>query len=153
MIEIKKNYTVKDLIKIYGPFWKKKLGLSSAPILKNKPEILNFEDFDIKIQNIYKRIYCFIINKNLNKNISLWAFGSRILGTWRTKEEAERLAKEYNVKIKYSDYDFATNAEILPSNKEIQDFLGENITIDGRKIEGLPIFKIVKIPKPHCSTE
>lgn len=147
MLETGKEYTVKELYDIYGINWKNKLGLSKVPIIKNKLEIFCFKDFDILTQQIYKRIYSFINQYNLNTSIRVSACGSRILGTWKTKEEAEKLYKQYNMhKIKYSDYDFVTDAKVLPTNKEIEQFLGENIKVDGHRIQDMQNITFRAVP-------
>lgn len=134
MINLKQNYNIQELAELYGSFWAQDLGLYSMPKKKNKSEIFTFEDFDKQTQEIYKKIYFFIIEKNLNSSINMWAIGSRILGTWRTREESNQLAEDYKLKkVKYSDYDFLTDASYLPSNKEIELFIGDNdVKVDGR---------------------
>jgi hypothetical protein len=137
-MEIGKNYTEKELFDIYGPFWMKKLNLSKIPVIKNKKEVFNFQDFEEESKEVYIKIKTYIEQYNQNQNINLWAIGSRVIGSWKTRAEAEQLAKDYNTKkIKYSDYDFLTDAEFLPSNKNIEKFLGENILVDGRKVENI----------------
>ena len=138
IMEIGKNYTEKELFDIYGPFWMKKLNLSKIPVIKNKKEVFNFQDFEEESKEVYIKIKTYIEQYNQNQNINLWAIGSRVIGSWKTRAEAEQLAKDYNTKkIKYSDYDFLTDAEFLPSNKNIEKFLGENILVDGRKVENI----------------
>lgn len=147
-INLKKNYSISELTEIYGPLWAQHLGLYSVPKNKNKKEIFVFEDFDTITKSIYKKIFYYIFNKNSCKKINMWAVGSRVLGTWKTKEEAEELSKIYNLKkIKYSDYDFITDAELLPSNKEIQDYLYEyDLLVDGIKLSVIPNARKVLIP-------
>lgn len=136
IMEIGKNYTEKELFDIYGSSWRKKLNLSTIPIIKNKKEVFNFQDFEEKSKEVYVKIKTFIENHNPNQKINLWATGSRVLGYWRTREEAEQLAKDYNVKkIKYSDYDFLTDAIFLPANKDIENFLGDNTLVDGHRLK------------------
>lgn len=62
-----------------------------------------------------------VISKTNPTQVSLkaWAIGSRVNGRWRTKEESEALAAE-GYRLKYSDYDVATNAQILPSWETVQ---------------------------------
>jgi len=137
-MEIGKNYTEKELFDIYGPFWMEKLNLSKIPVIKNKKEVFNFQDFEEKSKEVYIKIKTYIAQYNQNQKINLWAIGSRVIGSWKTRAEAEQLAKDYNTKkIKYSDYDFLTDAKFLPSNKNIEKFLGENILVDGRKVENI----------------
>lgn len=111
-----KNYSVVDLYKMFGPNWAYKLNLSNIPKFFNKPVIQTFDDFDTDTKQKYILIAKTIKDANPNKNINVWATGSRVDGSWKTKEEAENQAKEYNRKTpKYSDYDFITDAENIPN--------------------------------------
>jgi hypothetical protein len=140
-MEIGKNYTEKELFDIYGPFWMKKLNLSKIPVIKNKKEVFNFQDFEEESKEVYIKIKAYIQQYNQNQKINLWATGSRVKGSWKTREEADQLAKDYNTKkIKYSDYDFLTDAKFLPSNRDIERFLGENILVDGRRLDHIKAY-------------
>lgn len=149
VIELKVNYSVNDLAGMYGDLWAQHLGLCPVPKEKNKPEIFVFDDFDHSTQQVYKKILCFLLNKNANKDFNVWAVGSRISGTWKTREEAEYLCNKYNIKnIKYSDYDFLTDAEFLPSNAEIKKYINEEyVAVDGLKYSEIPNIRKVLIIK------
>ena len=119
-IEKHKNYTTAELYDMFGVDWQFKLGLKSIPKIFNKPIITNFEDFDEDTKIKYIEVAKCIKKENLNENIQVWATGSRIHGCWKTDEEAEQLAKEYNhTKPKYSDYDFITDAKVTPDLKHL----------------------------------
>jgi hypothetical protein len=115
-----KNYTPAELYNMFGVDWRFKLGLKSIPKIFNKPVISKFEDFDEDTKTKYIEVAKCIKQANPNESVQVWATGSRIHGCWRTDEEAEQLAKEYNHKRpKYSDYDFITDAKIIPDLKHL----------------------------------
>ena len=119
-LELHKTYTASELYNIYGYDWANILQLSSIPKVFNKPVINTFNDFDEDTKQKYILIAKAIKEANPNTEINVWAAGSRIYGSWKTKEEAEERAKKYNKsKPKYSDYDFITDAKVLPSLKHL----------------------------------
>lgn len=126
MIEKGKNYKPQDLEKIIGPDWLIKLGLASIPY-PEKPVINNYNEFDQETKNIYLKIYNLLKEKNPDQDFNVWASGSRVRGHWRTKEEANTLSIQYNTKVKYSDYDFCTDAKNIPPNNIISEIIGEKI--------------------------
>ena len=134
MIEKNKNYTVSDLKKLFGSNWRDHLDIPRQPVIQNKPIINFFNEFNDETKNIYLKIKNIIKEKNKNIDINVWATGSRVKGTWKTKQEAEDYAITYNCRVKYSDYDYYTNATILPSNKEFKELL--NVSIDFAGGEG-----------------
>ena len=120
MVELHKNYTVSELYNMFGSDWANILNLDSIPKVFNKPIINTFDDFDEDTKQKYILIAKTIKEANPNIKINVWATGSRIDGSWKTKEEAEERAKEYNrLKPKYSDYDFITDAAIIPNLKQL----------------------------------
>ena len=131
MIQKHRNYTVAELKSLLGDNWREQLGLIQVPIICNKPIINTFADFDDDTKQIYINIYNAIKAKNPNKDIQVWATGSRIKGTWRTSEEAEQLAQQYNKKVKYSDYDCFTDAPNKPSEQELTLQIGVKVDYAG----------------------
>jgi hypothetical protein len=136
---IGKNYSIKDLKDLYGEDYLKYVPgitlmpweelneyLSSKNIIK-KP-ILQFEDFDDETKNIYTQIKQIVLSKNPNQdNISVWATGSRIYGTWRTKEEEDIICRYNNKKPKYSDYDYCTDARNRPLSNVFMEIIGVKV--------------------------
>lgn len=126
MIEKHKNYTAKDLQEIYGPDWYIKLGFDKVDYPK-KQKINSFEEFDQETKNIYLNIFNILKGKNPTQDFNIWACGSRVRGYWRTKEEAETMASQHNRPVKYSDYDFCTDAKNVPSNDYISGLVGVKV--------------------------
>lgn len=120
--EINKIYTFKEIFELSKTFSdiKKQINLHNIKITKKK-KIDSFEDFDLETQNIYLNIAQEIKINNINQNdLFVGATGSRIKGNWKTKEESEQIAKNLNSNnIKYSDYDFTTNAKNIPDLEKI----------------------------------
>lgn len=131
MIEIGKNYNVRELKEMFGKEWAIQIGIRTYPKICNKPVIKRFDDFDNDTKSIYIQIYNLIKEKNQNQNFNVWATGSRINGTWRTPEESEELAKKYNQKIKYSDYDYISDANRLPTPTEFFEKIGVKVDFAG----------------------
>jgi hypothetical protein len=129
MIEKNKNYTVAELKALLGDDWSNKAGIVVIPRVQNKPVINSFDEFDPDTKHIYTTIKNLILNKNSRKAVNVWASGSRVKGTWRTKEEAE-----LNKVVKYSDYDYCTDAPIIPSKKEFAEVL--TVPVDFAGCEG-----------------
>lgn len=136
-VELGKNYSLNELVEAFGPEWRQVLGLHRIPIVKNKPEIFSFDDFNDKDKEIYLKILSCVTEHN-NEPISVYAYGSRITGTWKTREEAEQMSVKYGLKrVKYSDYDFVTDAKVLPPNSDISQCVGEGVVVDGFKVANL----------------
>jgi hypothetical protein len=125
---IGKNYSIKELEELYLQNWRRYIpGAIYKPLdlekyLKDKKvdkkPIKNFEDFDPETKKIYYQIKQIILEHNKHQtDIIVWATGSRIYGTWRTKEEEDIIATYNKKKPKYSDYDYCTNAKNIPSKK------------------------------------
>jgi hypothetical protein len=114
-LEQYKNYKIAELYNIFGVDWRYKLGLCEVPKVFNKPIITEFNNFNNDTKLKYIKIAKCIKQANHKENIKVWATGSRIHGCWKTDEEAELSAKKYNhLKPKYSDYDFITDAKVIP---------------------------------------
>jgi hypothetical protein len=125
------RYTSSELKTILGERWQDFQNWRKDPSSfgVQKKIIANFEDFDEETKCIYLQISSLIKDSNKEQDVKIWAFGSRINGTWRTREESEEIAEKYKVELKYSDFDIATDAEFIPE-----------ISI-GQKVD------VVKIPK------
>jgi len=134
MIEKHRNYTIRELKELFGPNWREALGIPYQPVIQNKPIINFFEEFDDETKEIYLTIYNLIKSKNINRNINVWATGSRVKGTWKTKEEAEEYAVTYKCRVKYSDYDYHTDALVRPTKQEFEEIL--NVSVDQAGGEG-----------------
>lgn len=134
MIEKHRNYTVRELKELFGPNWREALGIPYQPVIQNHPVINSFEEFDDETKEIYLTIYNLIKSKNPTRNINVWATGSRVKGTWKTKEEAEEYAVTYKCRVKYSDYDYHTDALVRPTKQEFQEAL--NVPVDQAGGEG-----------------
>ena len=70
-----------------------------------KKRVSRFEDFDEETKSIYLQISSLIRESNKGQAVRIWAFGSRINGNWRTREESEEIAEKYKVKLKYSFFE------------------------------------------------
>jgi len=134
MIQKHRNYTVAELKQMFGPNWRDELGIPRQPVIQNHPIINSFGEFDDETKEIYLTIYNLIKSKNINRNINVWATGSRVKGTWKTKEEAEEYAVTYKCRVKYSDYDYHTDALVKPTKQEFQEVL--NVPVDQAGGEG-----------------
>lgn len=126
MLEKNKNYTLNELRAMRGQAEEvdalfNQLEAGKEYKKKNKNEISKFEDFDQTTKSIYLSIAKEIKTLNPNQqDLYVIATGSRVNGRWKTEEESESIAKKYNInKIKYSDYDFVTNAKNIPDLKEL----------------------------------
>lgn len=132
MIEKHKNYTAAELKSLLGDNWREVLGIQPTPTqLYPKPIINTFADFDDETKQIYINIYNAIKAKNHNTTIQVWATGSRIKGTWRTIEESDQIAQQYNKKVKYSDYDCNTDAPNRPTQEELIAAVGVKVDYAG----------------------
>lgn len=125
MLEKGKRYTSQQLKDIYGPNYLEILNLVSKPFpFSPKSIITDFEEFDEETKSIYKALQTILKEKNPKQKIKVWATGSRVNGKWKTKEEAEIKAEIQGGKVKYSDYDFHTDAIIVPSKENLTNILG-----------------------------
>lgn len=69
--------------------------------------------------NVLNTIVKVIREANPNQDdLQAWAIGSRVTGKWKTKQQSEELASQ-GYPLKYSDFDVATNAQILPPSENI----------------------------------
>ena len=96
-----------------------------------KPKITQFSDMDAETQNIYLQIKQHIQQLNPGKDVQVWASGSRVKGTWKTREESDAHAQKYNVKPKYSDYDFLTDAPNKGDLKTLSEHVGVSVDYAG----------------------
>jgi predicted nucleotidyltransferase len=133
MIEKNKNYTTKELNELLGDNWLSKISVPKPPKPQNKPIINFLSDFDDQTKQIYLGIYLLIKDKNQNKNFKVWATGSRVKGTWRTKEESDYNEIKYVV-TKHRDYDFYRDATVKPTQEEFFKVL--NVKVDLAGFEG-----------------
>jgi hypothetical protein len=129
-LEKHKNYILKELRELPPEYTEAKeliANFNSRYALKTirKPIIDSFEDFDDNTKFIYKTIAIKIKEANPDQeNLYVIASGSRVNGKWRSDEETENIAKEYNIKKpKYSDYDFITNAKNIPNLQKLAEEL------------------------------
>lgn len=131
-LEKNKIYTAKELKELFGDNWREKIGIRQIPkFLVPKPRINFFNEFDQDTKEIYVKIYNLIKQKNQNKNFNVWATGSRVKGEWKTKEESDEMALKYNIKPKYSDYDYISDAKILPTKQEFLEKIGVAVDFSG----------------------
>lgn len=121
-LEQNRNYTIKELIALSPECDEAKdfvqnLNANRYSKTISKLVIKTFQDFDENTKFVYSKIAEKIKELNSNQeNLYVIASGSRVNGKWRTDEEAENIAKEFNLKkIKYSDYDFISNAKYTPN--------------------------------------
>jgi hypothetical protein len=129
MIEIGKNYTLRELIEMKDQSPEAQAFVNSLEAIKeskkyNKPKITKFEEFDDQTKNIYLTIASELKKLNLDQNFKLIATGSRVTGKWRKDDEADELAAKFNIKVKYSDYDFITDAINIPDLTALASELG-----------------------------
>lgn len=129
MIEIGKNYTLRELIEMKDQSPEAQAFVNSLEAIKkskkyNKPKITKFEEFDDQTKNIYLTIASELKKLNLDQNFKLTATGSRVTGKWRKDDEADELAAKFNIKVKYSDYDFITDATNTPDLQQLASKLG-----------------------------
>lgn len=140
----KKNFTAQELKKIYGDDWRNILRLSPRPILRSKPVIKSFADFPADTQQIYIKI-AKAVKLATDTPFQLWAIGSRVKGTWRTKEEEEKMAAENNIKVKYSDYDYYTTGR-LPTQQQLEHVGLSDVNLHGMTGAPLTSSNVVEIP-------
>lgn len=130
MLEIGKTYSAKEARKLMGEeAWIKQV---VRPFdFSKKPKPNSFENFDEQTKRIYSQIRAHIQSLNPDQEVQVWATGSRAKGTWKTKEESEEYAALYDLKPKYSDYDFRTNAKVVKGLQELSEKLGVKLDIAG----------------------
>lgn len=135
MLEKNRRYTVRELKELFGDNWEEKVGIKQIPkFLIPKTKINSFDEFDKETKQIYIKIYNIIKEKNPNQNFNVWATGSRVKGEWKTKEESDEISIKYNIKPKYSDYDYVSDAKIIPTKQQFLNELG--VTVDFAGGEG-----------------
>lgn len=112
-------YTLSEIIELNPPGFRqylpapKRFGTARPPITDRS----EFTEHDVAV---FAAIADEIRKANpTHLSLKAWAIGSRVSGTWRTKEESEALAAE-GYRLKYSDYDVATNARVLPSREALE---------------------------------
>lgn len=123
------KYTLDKIKKLYPEILKKYNVLCVHP---KRPTINHYSDFSEEQKFIWSIIVDKIKEINPTQNdLKCWAIGSRVNGNWRTRQEAELLFQQ-GYPLKYSDWDVATNAEVLPNkqtlNKMLSD-IGEKVHI------------------------
>lgn len=92
------------------------------PQLPLKKKITHFRQFPKDTADVYRKIYYSL--KELNtKPFELYAIGSRVKGTWQTEEEVDSNPMEGVPK--YSDYDYYTNAENIPTSEYLVEKTGK----------------------------
>jgi len=115
------TYTINDLKEIAGDNYMSLI--SAAPIIElpspNKPVIYSFSDFDSDTQAIYSNLYRLLSSLNYPESFLLFAVGDRVIGNWRTEEEVQLISSQYNTIILNNNYEFFSNAKILPSSVEL----------------------------------
>lgn len=122
-----KRYTKGELDKLF-PNWKKDLNSDKECLLSIKPVISSFNEFDDNTKKIYLKIAEYLKKENPSQpNLKLWATGSRVNGRWRTAEEAEKWAIVTNTEIRYSDYDYITNAKNIPTYEDMCKYVKVNV--------------------------
>lgn len=138
---IGKPYTVAQVKSIMGDDYFEKR-IRSGQAVATKARIKSFNDFDPETKEIYLKIYNEVKKMNPGyPRIKVWATGSRVTGTWRTKEESDALAEAMNIKPKYSDYDYFTDAPRFPSKQRLLQLT--NVACD---IVGSPIRVLITPP-------
>lgn len=131
-LEKYKTYTIKELKNLLGDDWFKQIASPIIPkCLIPKQRIYNFNEFNEETKQIYIQIYDLIKQKNPNQNFNVWATGSRVKGKWRTKEETDEISTKYNIKPKYSDYDYCTDAINKPTKQEFLTKIGIPVDFAG----------------------
>lgn len=131
-LELHKNYTVAELQQALGSSWTEVLSGSYIQQPVNKPVIYSFNEFDNNTKTIYTKVLNILKSYNPRQNVQLFAVGSRILGNWFTREEAEQAYTAKGLPVKYSDYDAFTTALVIPD----QVFFANNISeLSGAQVD------------------
>ena len=136
---IGKPYSVAQVKAIMGDdFFEKRQ--RSGRAVATKPRIRSFAEFDPETKEIYLKIYEEVKKMNPGyPRVRVWATGSRITGTWRTKEESDALAEARNVKPKYSDYDYFTDMPRFPNKQRLFMLTGVDCDLVGSPIKVLVV--------------
>jgi hypothetical protein len=115
-------YSLESLKAKHGDNWRKALGIPSRAVhFTKKPVISAFIDFDASTRSTYQILWAAIADLNKDTAFVLYATGSRVNGNWKTPEEAEDLASAIGrEKVKYSDYDFWTDAPRKPELAQLE---------------------------------
>lgn len=117
--------TVEEIKQKYGNDFFNKIWQPTQIIVSPKPVITTFEDFDSETQNIYIKISQIIKTYNpVISDINVYATGSRVLGTWKNKEEliAYTEANLLPETVK-PIYEFYTDANFPPIQEIFLQFL------------------------------
>lgn len=120
--------TSAEMAALHGPDWLVKLGVSPSKRVLPEPKarINAFEEFPEDAQDAYITLFEALKNSNPTDTVELHATGSRINGHWRTRAEAEAIANSYTPprRVKYSDFDFVTNATTMPDLAKLESETG-----------------------------
>jgi hypothetical protein len=122
--------TIQEYRELHGSSYMHNLTSYLIAPVYNKPVINNFSEFDQETKKIYLQIYAVLSAYN-PEGFELYATGSRINGSWRTKEESEALSQKYNIPISYSDYDFSVVAKNFPPFEEFINNVEGQVDIKG----------------------
>lgn len=126
MIKIGKPYSVAEIKALLGDDYFIKQ--QKYRVIPKKPVISDFSELSEYDKNVYRTIRDEIVRCNRNRqHVKVYATGSRVTGTWKTKEEAEALAADTKQPVKYSDYDYWTDAPVKPNALRFQDITGEQV--------------------------
>lgn len=125
MMQTGKTYTARQAKQLLGAEYFKKFYRPFEYALK--PKIAHFHEMSEHDQGIYRQIKLHIQCCNPGKDIKVWATGSRVKGTWKTKEESDRHAEKYGIQPKYSDYDFVTDAPTIGNLQQLCEQLGVKV--------------------------
>jgi len=130
MLKVGKAYSAKEVRKLIGEeAWINQISLPFN--FSEKPKANSFKELEEETKQIYLQIRAHLQALNPDQEVQVWATGSRIKGTWKTIEEAEQYAALYDLKPKYSDYDFKTNAKVVEGLQELSEKLGVLLQIAG----------------------
>lgn len=116
------EYTAEQLKEIYGDNYLNLLPNNVVIPEPDKPIIYSFTDLDNDSKVIYNSLYNLIANKNIGYGgMVLFVTGKRVVGKWRSNEEASQINQEYNLNIQADPYEFCTNAPTLPTYEELRN--------------------------------
>ena len=122
MIQKFKNYSFQELVKLSSQSKESAMLINHILYSKKfkqitKPIIKTYQDFDENTRVVYSTIAQRIKELNPDQpDLYVIASGSRVNGKWRSDEETEEICGKFNIKkIKYSDYDFISNAKYMPN--------------------------------------
>ena len=114
-----KLYTLAEIVELNPPGFRQYLP-PPPRYATARPPVADRREFSEHDAAVFAAIVKEISRANPTQvSLKAWAIGSRIDGRWRTREESEELAQE-GYRLKYSDYDVATNARVMPSREALQ---------------------------------